>query len=245
MARHRAIGIIPARYASIRLPGKPLAVIAGKPLIWHVVERARSARSLDRVLVATDDTRIRDAVEEFGGEAVMTSPDHTSGTDRVAEVARDLEAEIIVNIQGDELMLDGASLDKLVQALEDDDSIGMATLRLPAGEPEMADPNVVKVVCDSGGRALYFSRAAIPHRFRGAETPRWSHVGVYAFRRRSLLEFTALAPSALEQEEGLEQLRALENGWTVQVLDAQGEFLEVNTPGDLERARQVLENARG
>ncbi|TDI13919.1 MAG: 3-deoxy-manno-octulosonate cytidylyltransferase [Acidobacteria bacterium] len=237
--------MIPARYASIRLPGKPLAVIAGKPLIWHVVERARSARSLDRVLVATDDTRIRDAVEEFGGEAVMTSPDHTSGTDRVAEVARNLEAEIIVNIQGDELMLDGASLDRLVQALEDDDSIGMATLRLPAGESEMADPNVVKVVCDSGGRALYFSRAAIPHRFRGAEAPRWSHVGVYAFRRRSLLEFAALPPSALEQEEGLEQLRALENGWTVQVLDAQGEFLEVNTPGDLERARQVLESARG
>jgi len=197
------------------------------------------------VLVATDDTRIRDAVEEFGGEAVMTSPDHTSGTDRVAEVARNLEAEIIVNIQGDELMLDGASLDRLVQALEDDDSIGMATLRLPAGESEMADPNVVKVVCDSGGRALYFSRAAIPHRFRGAEAPRWSHVGVYAFRRRSLLEFAALPPSALEQEEGLEQLRALENGWTVQVLDAQGEFLEVNTPGDLERARQVLESARG
>ncbi len=245
MARHRAIGIIPARYGSIRLPGKPLAVIAGKPLVWHVVERARSARSLDRVLVATDDTRIRDAVEEFGGEAVMTSPDHTSGTDRVAEVALDLEAEIIVNIQGDELMLDGASLDRLVQALEDDDSIRMATLRLPAGEPEMADPNVVKVVCDSGGRALYFSRAAIPHRFRGAEAPRWSHVGVYAFRRRSLLEFTALSPTALEQEEGLEQLRALENGWTVQVLDAQGEFLEVNTPGDLERARQVLESARG
>jgi len=242
---YRAIGIIPARYASIRLPGKPLAVIAGKPLVCHVVERARSAHSLDRVLVATDDTRIRDVVEEFGGEVVMTSPDHTSGTDRVAEVARDLEAAIVVNIQGDELMLDSASLDRLVEALEDDESIGMATLRLPAGEEEMADPNVVKVVCDAGGRALYFSRAAIPHRFRGVEAPRWWHAGVYAFRRHRLLEFSELPPSALEMEEGLEQLRALENGWTVQVLDAQGDFLEVNTPDDLERARQVLESARG
>lgn len=245
MARHRAIGIIPARYGSIRLPGKPLAVIAGKPLVWHVVERARSARSLDRVVVATDDERIRDAVEEFGGEVVMTSPDHTSGTDRVAEVARNLDAEIIVNIQGDELMLDSASLDRLVQALEDDESIGMVTLRLPAGEKEMANPNVVKVVCDAGGRALYFSRAAIPHRFRSAQAPRWRHVGVYAFRRHSLLEFTALPPSTLELEEGLEQLRALENGWKVQVLDAQGEFLEVNTPDDLECARQVMECDRG
>ena len=245
MARHRAIGIIPARYGSSRLPGKPLADLAGKPLVWHVVERARRSHRLDRVLVATDDERIRDAVAERGGEAVLTSPEHRSGTDRVAEVARQLEAEFIINIQGDELLPDGDSLDRLVDALERDESIAMATLRLPAGEREMRDSNVVKVVCDGRGRALYFSRSAIPFRLRDAGAPRWSHVGVYAFRRTSLLEFSSLPPTALEREEGLEQLRALENGWAVQVLDAEGEFLEVNTPDDLDRARQALEGTRG
>jgi 3-deoxy-manno-octulosonate cytidylyltransferase (CMP-KDO synthetase) len=209
------------------------------------VERARRSQSLDRVLVATDDGRIADAVEERGGEAVLTSPDHASGTDRVAEAAQQLDAEIVINIQGDELLPDGDCLDRLVGALEEDPGLAMATLRLPAGERDMLDPNVVKVVCDAGGRALYFSRSAIPHRRGEAAAPRWAHVGVYAFRRRSLLEFSSLPPTALEREEGLEQLRALENGWTVQVLDAQGEFLEVNTPGDLEHARQVLGNARG
>jgi 3-deoxy-manno-octulosonate cytidylyltransferase (CMP-KDO synthetase) len=206
-----------------------------------VLERARRAASLDRVLVATDDPRIRDAVAELGGEVVMTSPDHASGTDRVAEVARGLDAEIVLNIQGDELLLAPDSLDRLVAALEGDPSIGLATLRLPAGDREMDDPHVVKVVCDARGRALYFSRSPIPHRFHDGGAPRWSHVGVYAFRRRRLLEFTALPATALEREEGLEQLRALENGWEVQVLDAEGEFLEVNTPEDLERARAVLE----
>jgi 3-deoxy-manno-octulosonate cytidylyltransferase (CMP-KDO synthetase) len=149
--------------------------------------------------------------------------------------------EIVVNIQGDELLLEPDSLDKLVAALEEDPSVGLATLRLPATEREMDDPHVVKVVCDARGRALYFSRSPIPHPFRDGGARRWSHVGVYAFRRQRLLEFASLPPTALEREEGLEQLRALENGWGVQVLDAQGEFLEVNTPEDLERARAVLE----
>ena len=241
MARHQAIGIIPARYGSSRLPGKPLAPIAGKPLVWHVLDRARRARTLDRVLVATDDPRIRDAVLELGGEAVMTSPEHASGTDRVAEVARGSEAEIIVNIQGDEVLLDPDSLDGLVEALQAEPELGLATLRLPAGEADLEDPNVVKVVCDASGRALYFSRAPLPYRFRDGNAPRWVHVGIYAFRRDHLLRFASLEPGALEKEEGLEQLRALEQGWEVRVIDAKGEFLEVNTPQDLEHARRVLE----
>jgi 3-deoxy-manno-octulosonate cytidylyltransferase (CMP-KDO synthetase) len=244
LARHRAIGIIPARYGSSRLPGKPLADIAGKPLVWHVLQRAGRAGSLDRVLVATDDARVCDAVRELGGEAVMTSPDHASGTDRVAEVARDLDTTIVVNIQGDELLEPG-SLDRLVEALERDPSADLATLRLPLRDADLSDPNVVKVVCTTNGRALYFSRAPVPHRFRDPAARRWSHVGVYGFRRERLLEFATLPPTDLEREEGLEQLRALENGWSVQVVDAEGEFLEVNTPEDLERARQVLAGTQG
>jgi len=171
LARDQAIGIIPARYASSRLPGKPLAPIAGKPMVWHVVERARQARNLDRVLVATDDERVRDAVAGLGGEAVMTAADHASGTDRVAEVARGLpEAAIILNIQGDEPLLDPESVDRLVQALRDEPALALATIRRPAAAAEMSDPNAVKVVCDGAGRALYFSRAPIPHS-RGSAGP--------------------------------------------------------------------------
>lgn len=242
MARHRAIGIIPARYGSSRLPGKPLAVIAGKPLVCHVLERAERADRLEQVVVATDDHRIREAVEGLGGTVVMTSPDHVSGTDRVAEAAGGLEGEIIVNIQGDEMLLDPESLNRLVETLEEEPDIGLATLRTPADEAAMANPNIVKIVCDARGEALYFSRAAIPHPFRYNEAPRWSHIGVYAFRRHRLMEFTALSPTPLELLEGLEQLRALENGWRVKTIDADGEFLEVNTPADLERARQMMEN---
>jgi 3-deoxy-manno-octulosonate cytidylyltransferase (CMP-KDO synthetase) len=206
------------------------------------LERAEQASRLEQVVVATDDHRIREAVEEHGGTVVMTSPDHVSGTDRVAEAARGLEGEIVLNIQGDEMLLEPESLNRLVEALEEEPDLGLATLRIPASDESMMNPNSVKIVCNSRGEALYFSRAAIPHPFRNAETPRWSHVGVYAFRRRQLMEFTTLPPTPLELQEGLEQLRALENGWRVKTIDAEGEFLEVNTPADLEHARQMMEN---
>ena len=243
MATLHAIGIIPARYASGRLPGKPLASIAGKPMVWHVLERARRAKRLERVVVATDDERIRDAVENRGGEVVMTAADHTSGTDRVAEVARQIESDVVLNIQGDEPLLEPGDLDRLVEALESEPEARIATLRSQATAEEYADPNAVKVVCDASGRALYFSRAPIPHRHRETRGPRWVHIGIYAFRRADLLDFAGLEPTDLELAEGLEQLRALQNGWRVQVLPAEGRFLGVDTPEDLERAREVLGQA--
>ena len=213
-------------------------------MIWHVVERARAAVEIDRVLVATDDERIREAVANRGGEVVMTSPDHSTGTDRVAEVARSLEdADIVVNIQGDEPLLEPGGLDRLVRALRDDPEIPLATLRRPAEPGEHEDPEAVKVVSDADGRALYFSRASIPHQ-RGEATETWIHVGIYAFRRDRLLEFAALPGSPLERAERLEQLRALEHGWTVKVLDDVGRSIGVDTPEDLERVRALLEGPR-
>ena len=210
-------------------------------MVWHIVERARSARLLDRVVVATDDERIRDAVEERGGEAVMTSPAHLSGTDRVAEAVRDFQGDVVVNIQGDEPMVDPAALDRLVETLRARPEVPLATLRRRAEPGELEDPNVVKVVTDAAGRALYFSRAPIPYPRQERESGGWVHVGIYAFRRESLLEFAQMPPSPLERAEGLEQLRALEAGWTVQVLDDAGGSVGVDTPSDLERARALLE----
>ena len=241
MARLQAIGIIPARYGSTRLPGKPLALIAGQPLVWHVVERARAAKRLSRVLVATDDERILEAVRRRGGEAVLTSPDHLSGTDRVAEAARGCDADIILNVQGDEPLLEVDAIDRLVALFDDDPELPLATLRRPAEAADMGNANVVKVVCDARGRALYFSRAGIPHRRGDAAAGRWAHIGVYAYRREALFAFAALPPAPLEREEGLEQLRAIEAGWRIQVEAATGTFLGVDTPEDLERARQILE----
>jgi 3-deoxy-manno-octulosonate cytidylyltransferase (CMP-KDO synthetase) len=214
-------------------------------MVWHVVERARRARKLSRVLVATDDARIRDAVRERGGEAVMTSPDHLSGTDRVAEAAGNIEADVVVNIQGDEPLIEPDDLDRLVEALDGDEGARIATLRRPAEPAEMPDPIVVKVVCNAEGRALYFSRAPIPHRTGDAAAPRWTHIGVYAFRRADLLAFAELPPAALEREEGLEQLRALEQGWAVRVVDAAGRFIGVDTAEDLKRAEMLMNETGG
>ena len=209
-------------------------------MVWHVVERARQAARLDRVLVATDDERIRDAVLERGGEVVMTAADHPSGTDRAAEVARSLEGDVVVNIQGDEPMLDPSGLDRLVDALRDEPDVPLATLRRPAAPGELDDPDVVKVVTDADRRALYFSRAPIPFP-RGEEGGGWVHVGIYAFRRERLIEFAGMGPSPLERAERLEQLRALEAGWVVRVLDDRSRSIGVDTPADLERARKLLE----
>src|SRR5436309_1624046 len=223
-AAMHAVGVIPARYQSSRLPGKPLALIGGKALVERVFERARAASRIARLLVATDDARIAAAVRAFGGEVLMTSPDHASGTDRLAEVARVLPADLFVNIQGDEPLLDPQDIDGLIECLEQDPSPDMATLADPLLEPDDAhDPNVVKVVCDAGGRALYFSRSPIPYVRTGrpdfGQSPPafLHHLGLYAYRRAALLALSTLPPHPLEQLEQLEQLRAVGQGWTIRV----------------------------
>jgi 3-deoxy-manno-octulosonate cytidylyltransferase (CMP-KDO synthetase) len=216
--------IIPARYYSSRLPGKPLLRETGKYLIQHVYERATQARNIDSVIVATDDPRIVVAVESFGGQAVMTSPDHASGTDRVAEVAHGLNAEVIINLQGDEPLIEPAAIEMLPALLQRNSEAAMATLAVPLTSVERwQNPNCTKVVCDDRGRALYFSRSPIPHVRDGqpdfaAQPPQFlQHLGIYAYRRAFLLRLAALEPATLEQLEKLEQLRALSLGRTIQV----------------------------
>jgi len=219
-----ALIVVPARLASHRLPGKPLLAETGRALVVHVVERLRACRQATRVIVATDDAAIVAAVEAAGGEAMMTSPDHPSGTDRVAEVARAIDGDPVVNVQGDEPEIDPAHVDRLIEALLADPDVAIATLAAPIeSDAAFADPNVVKVVCDGQSRALYFSRAPIPHRRdrqdrddRGAAPLR--HAGVYAFRREALFALTDAAPTPLERAERLEQLRALEHGRPIRVV---------------------------
>ena len=238
----KAVAVIPARWASTRFPGKPLAELAGEPMIVHVVRRASEATTVDHVIVATDDRRIADAAAAAGAEAVMTG-ECPSGTDRVAAaVAGRDEWEIVINVQGDEPLLSGDNIDVLVEGLAADGEAGMSTLCRPL-EPERAeDPNAVKVVRDLRGRALYFSRSPIPYpRHREAAWKLWRlHLGIYGFRRDALEEFVALPPSALEQAEGLEQLRALENGIPILVLDAPHPAFGVDTPEDLERVEKII-----
>jgi len=239
-----AVGVIPARYHSSRFPGKPLALIDGRTLVERVFERARAARSLTRLLVATDDDRIASAVRAFGGEVAMTSPAHETGTDRLAEVARSLAADLFVNIQGDEPLVDPRDIDQLVDSLEAERSADMATLAAPLLEADQAlDPNIVKVVCDTSGRALYFSRSAIPFVRGGAAAghPWMRHVGLYAYRRDFLLEFASWSPGVLEEIEGLEQLRALERGIRIKMVFVDSAGPEVDTAEDLERVRHLVE----
>ena len=247
--------IIPARYASTRLPGKALAEIAGKPMIAHVLARAQLVRGVDRVLVATDDERIADAVESAGGEAVMTRSDHPSGTDRVAEVARALSAEIIVNLQGDLPLLEPAHVEAALDCLNvapaepgKPATPQMATLATRLGRDEVDRPQVVKVVRDVRGDALYFSRSPIPWGLpgeseRGGDAIGLRHIGLYAYRRTFLLELANFAPTPLERAERLEQLRVLEHGHRIRVaiVEAGESMIEVDTPEDLERARALLE----
>jgi 3-deoxy-manno-octulosonate cytidylyltransferase (CMP-KDO synthetase) len=240
----RVIGVIPARFKSSRLEGKPLADIHGRSMVQHVYERARRARNLDDVLVATDDERIRRAVVEFGGKAVMTSPEHRSGTDRVAEAVATIDADVVVNIQGDEPMLDPVMLEEVVAPFRQGTSLGLVTLKKQVfHDGEFADPGVVKVVTDSHGVALYFSRSLIPYpRNRTAHFRVFEHVGVYAYTRACLLRLAALPVSPLEEIESLEQLRALENGIAILVIETQSrtESISVDTPEDLERVRAAM-----
>ena len=244
------VGIIPARYASQRLPGKALAKLAGKPMIQHVYERALQAPSLSRVLVATDDARIRDAVLEFGGEAIMTDASHATGTDRLAEVAEGLEeVSIVVNIQGDEPLLSPDAIEAVIAALLLDPSVPMSSAMAPLPSAREAnDPNVVKVVTDLQGFALYFSRSPIPLSRADSSMPGpWmKHIGLYAYRRDFLLYFADLEPSQLERCEALEQLRALEHGHRIQMaLLESDDSIGVDTPEDLARVRRVLERSGG
>jgi 3-deoxy-manno-octulosonate cytidylyltransferase (CMP-KDO synthetase) len=240
----QVVAIVPARYESTRLPGKPLALIDGKPMIQHVFERTRSVALVDRVLVATDDGRIADAVRGFGGEVVMTRSDHACGTDRIAEVVSQLDADVIVNVQGDLPFLEATMVAAAVQLMRADAALPMATLKTAIHQrEEMTDPNVVKVVTDRDGYALYFSRSPLPYWRDGVAADDgplgYKHIGLYAYRRDFLLSFARLAPTALERAEKLEQLRALEWGFRIRVAETVGVGVEVDTPHDLERARAL------
>lgn len=244
MAAMTAVGIIPARWRASRFPGKPLAEIAGSPMIRRVYEGACGASRLSAVYVATDDQRIADACAEFGAAAVMTSPDHPTGTDRLAEVAQELADDIVVNVQGDEPLIEGFVIDAAVAALEDAPEASMSTVVHPAEPGSVDDPNRVKVVLDRKGYALYFSRSRIPALRDGARPPHyWQHVGLYAYRREFLMRFVDLAPTEAEGAEALEQLRALEHGHRIRVAVVDGwQSIPVDTPEDVERVEAQLES---
>ncbi len=236
--------VIPARHASSRFPGKPLAPIAGKPMIQHVVERVRRAKLPSRIVVATEDEKIKAAVEGFGGEAMLTRHDHRTGTDRVAEVASHLTADIYINVQGDEPLINPGTLDAVAAAIAEDDSIQLATpCSAITQQNEIMDPNVVKVVQDFDANALYFSRAPIPWvRDTGAKVAaqHWKHIGLYGYRRDALLEYPTLPPGELERVEQLEQLRWLENGFRIHMVETEYDAVSVDVPADVERVEKLL-----
>jgi 3-deoxy-manno-octulosonate cytidylyltransferase (CMP-KDO synthetase) len=237
----RVLGVIPARFASSRFPGKALAVVAGKTILQHVFEHASMASYLSRVVIATDDERIRAEAQRFQAPVCMTRADHPSGTDRVAEVASSDEAEIIVNIQGDEPLIDPSAIDAAALGLLDDAEVPMATLKKRITDPqEFVNPNVVKVVTDRNQNAIYFSRSPIPYDLAG-QAVHYKHIGLYVYRRDFLLSYSKLPVGSLERAERLEQLRALENGYPIRVIETEYESLGVDTPQDLERMKKLLE----
>jgi len=241
----RVFGIIPARYGSTRLPAKVLADIAGKPLIQRVYERARRSPALDQLVVATDDQRIYDRVKSFGGEVLLTSAAHPSGTDRVCEAARSLKVQdedLIVNIQGDQPFFEPGMIDEVVAPLRQDPGINMGALVYPIRTPEeLANPSVVKVVFDRMGFALYFSRSPMPYIISALPQPRYyKHIGPYVYRMKFLVKFTQWERGMLEQWESLEQLRALEHGHRIKVVETRFDSQEVDTPADLEKVREMI-----
>jgi 3-deoxy-manno-octulosonate cytidylyltransferase (CMP-KDO synthetase) len=235
------IAVIPARYGSTRLPAKALADIDGVPMVVRVWRQVSMARLIERVIVATDDERIATPVRASGGEAMMTSPTHQSGTDRIAEVARTVHADIYINVQGDQPFTDPRDLDAVAAPMLSEASIDMATLATPIADlEEFRNPTKVKVVCDASGNALYFSRSPIPHArdVEGVPHGALRHIGIYAYRRDFLLRFASLPPGKLEQLEKLEQLRALENGYRIRVVASVAPSLEIDTAEDLAQARR-------
>ena len=240
----KIIGIIPARYGSTRLEGKPLKDICGKPMIQRVYEAAQQAQLLDEVYVATDDQRIVAAVEQFGGNVRLTSPDHKTGTDRIAEVAAGLDVEIVVNLQGDEPLLNPAMIDEVIQPFVNEPTLPMSTLCVPILEEEaLHDPNVVKAVFDQRGYALYFSRSLIPYPRKRDNFQAYEHLGLYAYRKNFLMTYIALPQSRLEMNESLEQLRVLEAGYQLKVVVSAHPYdgVSVDTQEDLERVRQIVQ----
>lgn len=242
------IGVIPARYASTRLEAKVLADILGKPLIQHVWERAKQAKLLDDLIIACDDERVASTVKEFGAKAVMTSKDHSTGTDRIAEVVNPLDVRIVLNIQGDEPLIHPTMIDSVARALLDDHSISMATVAKKIEDHHaVADHNVVKVVLDKNNFALYFSRAAIPHHPANSEVKapvHYKHIGLYGYTKDFLFTFRNLPPSSLEKTECLEQLRALEAGFRIKVVETKYDSISVDTPEDLQKAKEYLQREK-
>lgn len=237
----KSICVIPARYGSSRFPGKVLADLLGKPVIQHVYEKAAGSKA-DAVLIAADDERVIEAVKKFGGKAVMTSPSHNSGTDRIYEAVAGLDYEIIINVQGDEPLLPSKVIDELIDLMKSHPEYEMATVAVPAKREEVADPNRVKVVFNASGKALYFSRSVIPYlRDGGEEAGVYRHWGIYAYRKDVLSRFVRLPGSSLENCEKLEQLRALENGIGIHVMVVDElESLGVDTPEDLKLVEKTL-----
>lgn len=239
----RILGIIPARFASSRFPGKALATISDKPMLQHVYERAQRARYLDDVLVATDDERIASAVRQFGGRARITRSDHPSGTDRLAEIASSESAALYVNIQGDEPLIDPEAIDAAILSVHGDDDVAMGTLKKRIVDPtDIVNTNVVKVITNLHNDAIYFSRCPIPYERdgRSALPLFFKHVGLYVYRREFLLRYPDLTVGPLETAERLEQLRALENGYRIRVVETEYESLGVDTPEDLDRVNQLF-----
>lgn len=246
----KAIVIIPARYGATRFPGKPLALLKGKPIIQWVYERAKKANLIQDVIVATDDDRIVKAIEDTGGKAVLTSKDHASGTDRIAEVAKDISCDIIINVQGDEPFISPEMIDQTVKLLRDERA-SISTLAKRIEEPgELTDPNVVKVVMDREGFALYFSRSTIPYyrdKWKRITEINWQedikiykHIGIYGYRKDILLRLSKTPQSELERIEKLEQLRALENGFKIKIGMSSFNTIGIDTPEDLKRAEEWL-----
>ncbi|MDP2321884.1 MAG: 3-deoxy-manno-octulosonate cytidylyltransferase [Acidobacteriota bacterium] len=257
MTESSVLAVIPARFHATRLPGKILADIAGRPMIEHVYRRTAAASLVHATLVATDDERIARAVEAFGGAAIMTRPDHVSGTDRIAEVASQLPCRLVINVQGDEPLIEPGTIDAAVAPMLADPSLEMSTLCRPLKDiHEFTSPHVVKVVIDLQGHALYFSRAPIPGHQQGPAAAFSSsqsassvlsaaHIGLYVYRRDVLLKLAALPPAPLETLESLEQLRALSHGVAIQVVATDHASAGVDTPEDLERIRQLLSPHKG
>ncbi len=242
---HRILGVIPARYASSRFPGKALSLIAGKTMLQHVWERASQARYITSLVIATDDERIRDAAEDFSARVIMTRADHLSGTDRAAEAASASNADLIVNIQGDEPTIDPAAIDCAILGLIENQDAPMATLKVCIRRAEdVHDSNIVKVVTDLRGQAIYFSRHPVPFlRERGESAAFFKHIGLYVYRRDFLLGYADLPVGPLERAERLEQLRALENGYKIQVIETDYDSFGVDTPEDLQRVSEIFEKS--
>ncbi len=241
----KVVVVIPSRYGSTRLPGKPLVPLAGKPMVQHVYERAKQAQTVHRVLVATDDSRIMDAVKAFGGEARMTRVDHRTGTERIAEVAVHEPGDVFVNVQGDEPLIDPAAIDTAVGALLEEPQAQIATVATPIRHAgDIMDPNVVKTVLDFDGNALYFSRAPIPwirDTQQKLHVKYWKHLGLYVFQREALLEYSTLPQGELERIEQLEQLRWLENGWKIRVAEVAHDAVSVDVPEDVGRVEKLMQ----